>query len=206
VEFGDDLVWNYMPDNTRRLANSLPANPALVYEAHSTDYQEPEALARMVEDHFAILKVGPWLTFAFREGVFALSDIERELFASQSGAWVSRVREELEAAMLRNPVHWRTYYHGDAAALARAFSLSDRCRYYWPDAAIQRELQQLLCNLGGRAIPLGLLSQYLPAEYAAIRAGQLTNEPHALIQHHIRAVLTIYSAACGANRGCNQTD
>jgi len=29
------------------------------------------ALAGMVEDHFAILKVGPWLTFAFREAVFS---------------------------------------------------------------------------------------------------------------------------------------
>ena len=36
----------------------------------------------MVQDHFAILKVGPWLTFAFREAVLALSAIERELFTT----------------------------------------------------------------------------------------------------------------------------
>ena len=29
-------------------------------------FQTPAALARLVDDGFAILKVGPWLTFAFR--------------------------------------------------------------------------------------------------------------------------------------------
>jgi D-tagatose-1,6-bisphosphate aldolase subunit GatZ/KbaZ len=173
-----------------------------VYEAHSTDYQSPSALARMVEDHFAILKVGPALTFAFRETVFALSAIERELLASRSATRLSRVREELDAAMLRNPLYWRSYYQGDTLdlQLARAFSLSDRCRYYWHETAVQKELEQLLANLAGRRVPLGLLSQYLPLEWEAVRCGKLQSEPGALIHHHLQSVLKTYAAACGSAR------
>ena len=67
----------------------------------------------MVEDHFAILKVGPWLTFAYREAVLALAAIEHELLKTSSGIRQSQVREALEQAMLSNPVYWRSYYRGD---------------------------------------------------------------------------------------------
>ena len=85
----------------------------IVYEAHSTDYQSPKSLKQMVEDHFAILKVGPWLTFAYREAVLALAAIEHELLKTSSGIQQSQVREALEQAMLSNPVYWRSYYRGD---------------------------------------------------------------------------------------------
>ena len=198
VEFGDNVIWDYDREKARALSAALPGHPELVYEAHSTDYQHPSALASMVKDHFAILKVGPALTFAFREAVFALSAIERELLAARPAANISRVREELEAAMLRHPRYWQPYYQGDAAdlALARAFSLSDRCRYYWHEPAVQQELKQLLANLAGRTLPLGLLSQYLPLECAAVRCGGLQAEASALIDHHLRTVLKTYAAAC----------
>lgn len=198
VEFGDNVVWDYDSQKARGLSAALPKHPALVYEAHSTDYQQPSALARMVKDHFGILKVGPALTFAFREAVFALSAIERELLTSRPGARLSRVREELDAAMLRNPVYWRPYYQGNEyeLRLARAFSLSDRCRYYWNDPAVEKELRQLLSNLAGSQLPAGLLSQYLPLECEAVRGGQLPAQAGALIHHHIGAVLESYAAAC----------
>lgn len=198
VEFGDNVVWDYAPEKARGLSGALPKRPELVYEAHSTDYQQPSALARMVQDHFGILKVGPALTFAFREAVFALSAIERELLASRPDARLSRVREELDAAMLRNPVYWRPYYQGneDELRLARAFSLSDRCRYYWNDSAVEKELQQLLANLAGSQLSAGLLSQYLPLDYEAVRHGKLPAEAGALIHHHIQAVLESYATAC----------
>ncbi|HEU5336735.1 MAG TPA: class II D-tagatose-bisphosphate aldolase, non-catalytic subunit [Terriglobales bacterium] len=200
VEFGDNLVWDYDARRARALSAALPTRPAIVYEAHSTDYQKPDALARMVTDHFAILKVGPALTFAFREAVFALSAIERELLAWRGGMRLSRVREELDAAMLRNPIYWRPYYPGSAEEqrLARAFSLSDRCRYYWHETAVQEELRRLLANLAGESLPMGLLSQYLPSEYEAVRQGRLPAEPGALIRHHIRAILAVYAGACRA--------
>lgn len=198
VEFGDDVVWDYDPQKAQALSAALPSRPKLVYEAHSTDYQHPDALAQMVKGHFAILKVGPALTFAFREAVFALSAIERELFGSHPATRLSRVREELEAAMLRNPIYWRSYYQGDATELqlTRAFSLSDRCRYYWHEAPVQKELNQLMANLDARRMPLGLLSQYLPLECEAVRSSALKAEPKDMVHYHIRAVLETYAAAC----------
>jgi len=80
-----------------------------VYEAHSTDDQTAAALRQMVCDHFAILKVGPWLTFAFREAVFALAAVEEEWLGDRKGIAISGVRESLEEAMLANPQYWKGY-------------------------------------------------------------------------------------------------
>jgi D-tagatose-1,6-bisphosphate aldolase subunit GatZ/KbaZ len=153
----------------------------------------------MVEDHFAILKVGPWLTFAFREAVLALSAIERELLGKSYRK--SQVREVLDAAMLSNPSQWRSYYHGDEDEVRREriYSFSDRCRYYWNQPSVQEELARLLNNLRSTAIPLSLASQFLPPEYEAIRSGELQSSPEQLIQHHIRRVFEIYAGACGSN-------
>jgi D-tagatose-1,6-bisphosphate aldolase subunit GatZ/KbaZ len=199
VEFGENVIFEYDRRKAQALSAALPDRPCLVYEAHSTDYQPPSALAQMMEDHFAILKVGPALTFTFREAIFALSAIERECLAGTRGVTISQVREALEAAMLRNPSHWRSYYHGseDEQRLARAFSYSDRCRYYWSDPAVHKEVGRLLANLSSFQPPLTVISQYLPSEYEAIRAGYLQAEPQAMIEHHIRAVLRGYAAACG---------
>lgn len=198
VEFGDNVVYNYDHNKANHLSAALPQRPLLVYEAHSTDYQTFTALAQMVSDHFAILKVGPWLTFSFREAVFALSAIEGEVLSGRKDVRLSRVRQALEAAMLRNPSYWQPYYHGDKnrGRIARAYSYTDRCRYYWPEAGVQRELRILLANLSGISLPLALISQYLPGEYEAIRSGKLQPLPGAIIHHHIRRVLRGYSAAC----------
>jgi D-tagatose-1,6-bisphosphate aldolase subunit GatZ/KbaZ len=199
VEFGDASVFEYQRDQALLLSQCLPASPALVYEAHSTDYQAPLALRQMVEDHFAILKVGPWLTFAFREAVFALSQIEREWLGNRRGIEISQVPEALERAMLSNPVHWNPYYRGDEAELhfARRYSFSDRSRYYWSEPAVERELQKLVANLSAAPPPVTLLSQYLPEQYDAVRAGAIRNLPADLILDRIRKVLRIYAAACG---------
>jgi len=152
----------------------------------------------MVEDHFAILKVGPWLTFAFREAVFALSAIEREWLSHRSAVRLSQVKEALDAAMLRHPTYWRSYYHGtdDEIRLARIYSYSDRCRYYWGDATVQQELAQLRANIDASPPPLTLISQYLPLQYEAIRSGAPQPRAGDMIQDHIRTVLRVYAAAC----------
>lgn len=200
VEFGDTRVLDYDRRKVHALSAELPTSPALVYEAHSTDYQTPAALAQMVEDHFAILKVGPWLTFTYREAIFALSGIEREMLGHKREVRLSRVREALEFEMLRNPAYWRSYYRGDddESRLSRAFSFSDRCRYYWPQPSVQEEVKRLLHNLDLFSCPLTILSQYLPNEYDAIRQSALENHAAALIGHHIRCVLRHYAVACGA--------
>jgi D-tagatose-1,6-bisphosphate aldolase subunit GatZ/KbaZ len=199
VEFSDAAVFEYDRRRAGSLSQCLPASPALVYEAHSTDYQPPAALREMVEDHFGILKVGPWLTFAFREAVFALGEIEREWLGKRRGVSVSHVPEALEQAMLRNAAHWRAYYRGEEWELlvARRYSYSDRCRYYWPDPSVQKQLELLLANLSASPPPVTLLSQYLPEQYDAMRAGRVLNVPASLIQDRIRKVVKIYAAACG---------
>jgi D-tagatose-1,6-bisphosphate aldolase subunit GatZ/KbaZ len=198
VEFGDASVFEYDRSKAEQLSKCLPASPSLVYEAHSTDYQPARALREMVEDHFAILKVGPWLTFAFREAVFALSEIESEWLGTRRGVSVSKVPEALERAMLNHQEHWRAYYHGEEWELsfARRYSYSDRCRYYWPELSVQQELNQLIANLTAFAPPLTLLSQYCPLEYNAVRAGRIQSNPISLIHHRIREVVRVYAAAC----------
>jgi D-tagatose-1,6-bisphosphate aldolase subunit GatZ/KbaZ len=124
VEFGVDVVFSYDREKARLLSSVLPKDSSIVYEAHSTDYQSTQALNELVEDHFAIVKVGPWLRFAFREAIFALSAMERELLGGNKAIRLSEVRQALENAMLRNPSHWRSYYHGDEAKqrFSRAYS------------------------------------------------------------------------------------
>jgi D-tagatose-1,6-bisphosphate aldolase subunit GatZ/KbaZ len=201
VEFGDTNIFDYDRRKAKPLSAALPVAPQLAYEAHSTDYQLASSLKQMVEDHFVILKVGPELTFAFREAVSGLSAMERELLQGKA-ARVSNVREALETAMLRNPSYWRDYYHGDGDQLriSRFYSYSDRCRYYWHEPEVKAQINLLIENLTASPPPLTLISQYLPMEYASIRAGRLQELPSKMIAHHIRSVLHKYAVACGQTR------
>ncbi len=199
VEFGDHIVFPYTPTRTRSLAAFAEGQWHGVYEAHSTDYQTSLALRQMVRDHFAILKVGPWLTFAFREAVFALSEIEQEWLGGRKAVALSHVREVLEEAMLADPQYWKNYYRGDDEALrfARKYSLSDRCRYYWPQPRVAAALQTLLANLRSCPAPISLLHQYLPNQAEAVRAEQIENTPDQLIRNKIGEVVDYYADACG---------
>jgi D-tagatose-1,6-bisphosphate aldolase subunit GatZ/KbaZ len=207
VEFGDGSVLAYDRDKARGLSLQIEKHEGLVFEAHSTDYQTRQALKAMVEDHFAILKVGPWLTYAFREAIFALAEIEREWLAGRKGVVLSRIREALEIAMLANPAYWKKYYHGDQCyvAYARKYSYSDRCRYYWLQPEVEAALGRLRANLTDNPPPLTLLSQYLPIQFEAIRQGNAINNPENLIRHKIMEVTSCYAYACGA-RTKNITD
>ena len=78
VEFSGDEVVAYQPEKARPLAAALAEIPDFVFEAHSTDYQPAAALEALVRDGFAILKVGPWLTFALREALYGLDLIAQD--------------------------------------------------------------------------------------------------------------------------------
>jgi D-tagatose-1,6-bisphosphate aldolase subunit GatZ/KbaZ len=62
---------------------------------------------------------------------------------------------------------------------------------------VKAQIDLLLENLTQFPPPLTLISQHLPLEYEAIRAGQLQPSSSELIQHHIQAVLRKYATACG---------
>ncbi len=199
IEFGDATVFPYDSRKAKPLSRFLPRRWTGVYEAHSTDYQSRTALRQLVLDHFAILKVGPWLTFAFREAVFALAAMEKEWLRGSAGVSLSGLPEILETAMLENPVHWKNYYHGDENALriARKYSYSDRARYYWPEAQVSAALERLLHNLNANPAPPSLLSQYLARQAEAVRTKEIPNQAAVLARHKILEVLNQYAYACG---------
>ncbi|MFI6450561.1 D-tagatose-bisphosphate aldolase, class II, non-catalytic subunit [Streptosporangium amethystogenes] len=195
VEFDHQRVIDYRPERTAELGAVLNEEPTMAFEAHSTDYQLAEALTALVKDHWAVLKVGPGLTFALREALFALAAIEDELVPVDER---SRLSEAVEQRMLAEPDSWEGYYPSDDTErrLARRYSYSDRVRYYWPDPEVTQAQERLLGNLAARDIPLPLLSAYLPNQYARVRRGELAAKPQALVIDHIRDVLRDYDRAC----------
>ncbi len=186
VEYADERVVEYNRTAAAGLTACLKDWPGLVFEGHSTDYQPRERLREMVEDGVAILKVGPALTFGLREGLFALERIEAELVKLRPFP-VSGFRTTLEWAMRENDRHWSGYYHGHEADLcyARAFSYSDRARYYLPVPRVSAAVSTLLSNLDREGIPPALLSQYLPAQYHRVRGGQLSMRAEDLLVDHV---------------------
>lgn len=174
VEFADDSVITYDRAAAKDLMACLNDHPGLVFEGHSTDYQPKERLRELVEDGVCILKVGPALTFALREGLFALEQIERELYGV-TDLPCSNFRAVLERVMLEDKSQWAKYYHGDLPRkrYARAFSYSDRARYYLVHPKVQAAIQTLIANLDSVHIPMALLSQYMPVQYARVRSGKL---------------------------------
>lgn len=195
VEFDHLHVVDYDGSRTQALEGVLDDEPNMVFEAHSTDYQTPARLRELVEHHWAVLKVGPALTFAMREALVGLAAIEKELVPP---AHRSRLLKVIEERMLAKPGHWERYYAGDAASqrLARRYSFSDRVRYYWSDPEVQRAQTQLLDNLTETGIPLPLLSQHLPEQYARVRDGVATLEARSLVIDRVKGVLRGYAAAC----------
>lgn len=194
VEFGDHFVVDYNHEMAFDLKRFIEGTP-FVYEVHSTDYQTHDSLQNLVRDHLIILKVGPALTFTFREAVFRLAFIENELFPL---AQRSRLIERLDRAMEAEPEHWIHHYYGSKReiAFARKYSLSDRVRYYWTQPDVQAAFQQLLTNLGDKPLPLSLISQFFPHLYGSVRDGKIANSVDAIISESICLVLDGYYQAC----------
>ena len=193
VDMGNTQVFAYDPAKAAALSAAVLDVPGVVYEAHSTDFQTESALACLVATHFAILKVGPSLTFAFREAVVAMAAIEERLVASGR----SDVLAVLEQAMNDNPVHWRGYVAADGAErVARLFGLSDRVRYYWPEPRVDAAVKTLTQNIDAASVPPGLVSQFVGEMFPDGEA-PLSRR---IIQAKVGAVVARYRRATGAAR------
>jgi D-tagatose-1,6-bisphosphate aldolase subunit GatZ/KbaZ len=200
VEFASAEVIPYKSEKARRLTGVLSELPGFVFEAHSTDYQPSSCLDALVRDGFAILKVGPWLTFALREALYGLDCIARELDPTPTD---NSLAATMEALMLKEPDNWRKYYNGSAAELRlqRHFSFSDRIRYYWPHAQAQAAVDRLFAKLGDKPIPEPLISQYLGGLYPEVAKGSLSARPRDLVLGAILEVLQRYDHACSHGFG-----
>ncbi len=191
VEFGDDAVDEYDREKARALTAKLSDFPNIVFEGHSTDYQTQKALAEMVQDGVRILKVGPELTFALREGLFALQSIEKELGGNADFTGT------LERLMLQQPGNWKKYFTGtdEQIALKRKYSYSDRWRYYANQDELAKELGGLLSSLDDKGIPLTLLSQFMPEQYRKVREGLLENTSENLAKDKVKDIIYKYHQA-----------
>ncbi len=197
VEFGDAMIHDYDRDAARQLCSALKAYPGLVFEGHSTDYQKRAALKEMVEDGIAILKVGPALTYALREGLFLLNHMENELLGGRRDFTLSNFIDTLEAAMLKEPSNWNKYYHGteEEKRTARKYSLSDRCRYYLAVPEVEKSIQTLMNNLQSVDLNLTVVSQYFPNQYRKIREGRLEKDAEAILKDRIIDLIEDYNEA-----------
>jgi D-tagatose-1,6-bisphosphate aldolase subunit GatZ/KbaZ len=198
VEFDHRRVLDYDQAKAKPVSKALGAEPAIVFEAHSTDYQSPAALTALVNDGFAILKVGPALTFAMREALYGLDHIARE----RDPAWENSALEpQMERIMLAEPKYWADHYQGTPGEqrLLRHYSYSDRIRYYWPAEDAKAAVSRLLAKLDAQPIPEPLISQFLPHCYQAVRQGVIAPRPRPLILEAIRQAFRPYLVATGAD-------
>lgn len=194
VEFDHHKVIDYQPLKARRLSAFIESEPLIVFEAHSTDYQTPDRLAQLAQDHFAILKVGPGVTFALRETLWALAAIEREWLGGPDSL-VATVLGVMHA----EPGHWQGYYPASATVdLDLAYSLSDRIRYYWAHPTVQAATAAMLQRLEASPPPLTLLSQHLPRQYEAVREGRLALSANAWLRDGAAQAIRPYLDACAA--------
>lgn len=199
VEFSDSKVLPYKREKNKELIDKIKSYNNLYLEAHSTDYQSKVALRQMVEDSFAILKVGPWLTFALREALYSLANIEDELLKYRSEFNPSNLLFVLETEMNANPKYWKNHYHGNEneISIARSFSYSDRIRYYWSNQNVNDSVNRLIGNLNKIDIPESLISQFLPFQYSKLRNGEIKNNAKDFVISKISEVLSIYYSATG---------
>ncbi len=154
VEFGPSDVHHLPLDRDPGFLAALKDRSGVCLEAHSTDYQASAVFPRLAELGFAFQKVGPALTFAYREALYALDQLRTPAGSLQSA---------MEAVMTDDPIHWQSHYKGDTAKRAhlRHFSLADRIRYYWPTTAAQTAVQALIADFSA-TIPDTALRNVFP--------------------------------------------
>ncbi|KZL05439.1 D-tagatose-1,6-bisphosphate aldolase subunit KbaZ [Pseudovibrio axinellae] len=159
VEFSPFHVDHLPTGEGKALRAILDPYKNVVFEAHSTDYQHDSAYPRLASMGFAIQKVGPALTFAYRQAIYALDQLLDWLEEDRRTA--PKIPAVLEAEMLAQPTYWRSHYHGtdQELRLLRHFSYSDRVRYYWPQERVQSALKAVFASLATHTIPETLLLQ-----------------------------------------------
>ena len=195
LDFGSEDVKRFAFDEASSLSAAVLALESMVYEVHLTDYKTPDAYDSLVQMHFAILRIGPAVTFALREAIFAIERVAREL--SGWNACYS-VRLALEAAMMAVPTHWASHYDGDTGrqSYLHQFSLSDRLYYYWAEPCAENAVAELFEFVDTSVLPISLISQFLPQRARAVATGDVASSATALCRAHTKLALAPYADAC----------
>lgn len=190
VDFSHSSVYQFRPEQANNLVGAINHYKGITFEGHSTDYQPTASLAELVDRHVFFLKVGPELTFRFREAIFALASIEDRL----CGEFRSDIVNVLDRVMNKSPEQWNRYYSGTAVevSILRHFSLSDRIRYYWQDKEIINAVECLFNNLSKSDLPMGLVTQF----FGNLEYGDIPEDPRKLCSNHIRRSVQRYYEAC----------
>ncbi len=196
VDFGHTSIYPFQPEKAKPLAAAILSQEGLTFEAHSTDYQSSQALSDLVRNHFFFLKVGPELTFRFREAVWALAGIEDQIEPDRRLS----IRDVMLERMNAQPEFWRDYYSGTGQALEtlKIFSYSDRIRYYWTDNTVVTALTSLLNSLEVSPLPETLVSQ----AFMGLEFGEMPTDPETLIERHIQRCIARYFEAAGQPFPC----
>ncbi|MEP3036742.1 MAG: class II D-tagatose-bisphosphate aldolase, non-catalytic subunit, partial [Pseudoruegeria sp.] len=176
VDFGHTSIYPFAPDKAAPLSAEILKDNGLTFEAHSTDYQSTDALAALVKNHFFFLKVGPELTFRFREAVWALASLQARMGSDHK----TDIRKVIQDQMTKHPDYWKDYYSGAVQELEilKIYSYSDRIRYYWTDEKIATALNDLISSLESKPAPETLISQ----AFTGLEFGEMPTDPHALIE------------------------
>lgn len=189
VDFGNAQIIGFDPPAAAALSAAVAGFGGPVFEAHSTDYQSGPALRALVQGHFAILKVGPELTFAYRQAVLALERLA-QLMGLPSG-----VEAALRAAMADDPRDWQAYIDpGQDAPQMMIWGLSDRVRYCWPKPQVQAAQLALFTALRAAHPPPGLVAQVTGGLAVPVDPATL---PETVIQANVGAVVARYRTATG---------
>lgn len=193
VEFSAHAVHHLPQGEGAALRAVLDAWPGVCFEAHSTDYQRPQAYPRLAAMGFGIHKVGPALTFAFRQAVYGL-----DMLARIAGADLEPLPEVMERAMLARPKYWQGHCAAEDARslrLLRHFSYADRIRYYWPEPEPRAALDRLYAVLADLPLPQSALSQVFVPEVidrAEGLRGHFPDFTRALIAAEVQKALRPY--------------
>lgn len=194
LEFAPDHVFPFNKQQEDELSEVLTPYSQLCYEAHSTDYQDASVYQEIAKRHFAIHKVGPALTFAYRKAVYALSCLENWLTCIDIKSNLPQIMEDL---MLKNPENWEKHYVGTPQQVnhLRHFGYADRIRYYWANETAVAATTKLMENLKCDKPLLPLIDQFFSPQTIEL-AKRLENEgiewAQALVYAEIQAALLPY--------------
>lgn len=190
LEFAPAHVDHFDTRQPDHLSPVLEGRPDLCFEAHSTDYQHPAVYPDLARRHFAILKVGPALTFVWREALYALSHVL---------GWTNgrpHISKTMERIMLADPGYWQGHYAGDEARqrLLRHFGYADRIRYYWARPEVREAVQDVIDRYDAVMPPEPLVAQFLPDATRHRAAGLDLPPARALLIAHVQEALLPYFA------------